>query len=120
MNISHRFRANEYPCVRCFRNGNINIRFTEEILSELKSDKYSVIEVLSWELERADCYFIGDEFCISNYEMGALIYNAYSDVVYILMFSDILNILAEGKTLKLYGHEPSDSDRELLRAEGVN
>ena len=104
--------------VKEFKNGNINIHFTEEEIEEISRDDmqsglYTLINALDW----ADCYMIGDSFCMSNFTMGQLIYNAYSDVCYILDLSDIDTVLMQGKTLKLYARKPDPEDREMIERE---
>lgn len=91
--------------IKEFENGNLSIRFPAEYMEGLKSNKYSAIEVISWVL---------DEFCLSNYTMGAMIYNCYSDLVYIIDFSDIENVLAAGRWLRLYARIPDTNDREII------
>ena len=105
---------NRFHEAREFNNGNINVKFFNENLEDLKSGKFSDIELLSFALEDVDTYFIGDEFCLSNYEMGAMLYNCRRDCIYILAFSD-LEKMASGKTLKLYADFNIDSDtREII------
>ncbi len=104
--------------VKEFKNGNMNIRFTAEEIAEMNSDDaqsglYTLINVLDW----ADCYFVGDSFCWGNFTMGQLIYNAYSDVCYILDLSDIDSVLMRGKTIKIYARKPDDEDREMIERE---
>lgn len=100
--------------IKEFENGNLSIRFPAEYMEGLKSNKYSAIEVISWVLDELDCYFVGDEFCISNYAMGAMIYNCYSDLVYIINFNDIEETLAAGRWLHLYARIPDEDDREII------
>ena len=100
-----------------FRNGNMNIRFTSDEIAAVKSGRYSDIEVLSWILSELDCEFLGDEFCLSNYEMGCTIYSYYFDKAYLLRFTDIENVLMKGNALKLYAREPDENDREQLKKE---
>ncbi len=100
-----------------FRNGNMNLRFTQDEINQIKSGRVSDIEVLSWILDELDCEFLGDEFCLSNYEMGCLIYSHYFDKTYLLRFTDIENVLMKGNALKLYAREPDENDRELLERE---
>jgi hypothetical protein len=100
--------------IKEFQNGNLSIRFPVEYRDKLKRGVLSSIEVISWVLEELDCYFIGDEFCLSNYEMGAMIYNCYSDLMYIINFNDIENILASGRWLRLYARIPDTNDREII------
>ena len=104
--------------VKEFKNGNINIHFTAEEIEEIsRDDRRSGLSVLINVLDWADCYFIGDSFCLSNFTMGQLIYNAYSNVCYILDLSDIDSVLMRGKTLKLYARRPDSEDREMIEAE---
>lgn len=100
-----------------FHNGNMNLRFTQDEINQIKSGRVSDIEVLSWILDELDCEFLGDEFCLSNYEMGCLIYSHYFDKTYLLRFTDIENVLMKGNALKLYAREPGENDRELLERE---
>ena len=100
-----------------FRNGNMNIRFTSDEIKQIESGRVSDIEVLSWVLEELDCEFLGDEFCLSNYEMGCLIYSYYFDKVYLLRFTDIEEVLLKGKSLKLYGKDPDEDEREMIDKE---
>ena len=105
-----------YGHIKEFKNGNINIRFSRDAIIDLFENGGSVsdIEVLTCQLDNIDSYFVGEEFCISNYDMGAMIYNYYSDFVYIISFSDIDNVLKQGKTLKLYAKTPTDDDRDYI------
>lgn len=106
--------GNRFDEVKRFKNGNINVRFFDENIEDCKAGKFSDIELLSFALENADCYIVGEEFCLSNYAMGCLIYNAYMDCIYILNFND-LDILLQGKTLKLYANfNIDDETRELI------
>ena len=79
----------EHENIKQFKNGNLSIRFPVEYRDELKRGVISDIEVISWLLDELNCYFIGDEFCLSNYAMGAMIYNCHSDLIYIINFNDI-------------------------------
>ena len=100
--------------IKEFQNGNLSIRFPVEYREKLKNGVVSSIEVISWVLEELDCYFIGDEFCLGNYAMGAMIYNCYSDLVYIINFNDIDKVLAAGRWLRLYARIPDENDREII------
>ena len=105
---------NRYHDAIRFKNGNINIRFSKETINDIKANKFSDIECLSFALEDVDCYFVGEQFCLSNYDMGIMIYSAYSDKVFILAFSELETLIA-GKTLKLYAHKPDNEEREQLQ-----
>lgn len=96
-----------------FNNGNIHIKFNKEDITDIKAGKFSDIEVLSWELENVDTYFIGEQFCLSNYAMGVMLYSYYADKVFILNFADLEKLL-DGKTLILYAATPSADDREII------
>lgn len=104
--------------IKEFGNGNINIRFSPDEIAELKTGKISAVEVLSRTLDKIDCYFIGESYCLSNYTTGATIYNAYSDLCYIIDFSDVESVMMSGQWLKLYARTPDDTDREILEKEG--
>lgn len=106
-----------YDYIREFNNNNINIKLSPDYLTDIENGKISDIEAISWTLEEIDCYFVGEEFCLSNYDMGAMIYNCYSDMVYIISFSDIERVLKAGKTLKLYARKPDEDDREIIEKE---
>lgn len=111
-------RENTYGgTVREYKNGNITVKFCKEDLEEIKAGHVSDTEVLSWLLEEIDCSFIGDTYCLSNWETGHTIYNAYSDLVYIFPWCD-LESLKEGKTVRLYARTPDEYDREILTNEG--
>lgn len=100
--------------IKEFNNGNLSIRFPVEYREKLKSGVVSAIEVISCVLDELDCYFIGDEFCLGNDAMGAMIYNCYSDLVYIINFNDIEKTLAAGRWLRLYARIPDEYDREVI------
>jgi hypothetical protein len=102
-----------------FKNGNLNIRFSPDEIQDTKAGKYSSIELLSDKLDNFDTYFIGDEYCLSNYTMGSTLYSSYADKVFILDFSDIDNVLMTGDTLKLYSMKPTSEDREIIESEGL-
>lgn len=101
--------------VRRFKRGSMHVRFNKDDIEKINSGRVSDIEVLGWKLSDADCDFLGDEFCLSNYEMGCLIYSFYFDRVYILAFSNIEDTLMKGKVLKLYPIKPDEQDRETIR-----
>lgn len=107
----------EHENIKEFQNGNINFSFTPEQIIELKTGKISAVEVISWILDEIDCYFIGEQYCLSNYTTGATIYNAYSDLCYIIDFSDVETVLMSGRYLKLYARKPDENDREIIERE---
>ena len=100
-----------------FNNGNLNIRFSPDEIQDIKAGKHSMIELLSWKLDKFDTIFIGEKYCLSNYTIGCTLYSCYSDKVFILDFSDIDNILMESRTLKLYATKPTQDDREIIESE---
>lgn len=102
-----------------FKNGNLNIKFSAEMLEEIKGNTHiDVLPALSNLLFWNDCYIVGDSFCISNYAMAISIYNNYLNVLYTLNLSDIKDTLLAGKTLKLYAQNVSFEDRNMLESEG--
>lgn len=97
-----------------YKNGNITIKYDFDKIKDSEIDPVlTIIDVLS----RIDCYFIGDTYCLSNYETGHTIYNMYSDLVYIFPWRYLDNLKA-GKTVRLYAMQPDETDRELLAEEG--
>lgn len=104
--------------IKEFNNGNLSIRLPKEYIERIKNrDHLSSIEAISWVLDELDCYFVGDEFCLGNDAMGAMIYNLYSDVVYIINFNDINKKLMTGHWLRLYARVPDKDDREVINSE---
>lgn len=102
-----------------FKNGNLNIRFSPDEIADIKAGKCSAIELLSWKLSSFDTYFIGEQYCLSNYTTGCTLYSYYADKVFVLDFSDIDSILMNSRTLKLYATEPTLEDREVIEKEVV-
>lgn len=105
---------NRFGEAKRFKNGNINIKWFYENIQDCKVGKFSDIELLSFSLESVDCYIVGEQFCLSNYAMGCMIYNAHMDCIYILDFADLDKLLT-GKTLKLYANFNIDEEtREII------
>lgn len=98
-----------------FKNGNINIKFECEDYNDMKNE--SNLIVLLWALEWKDTYLIGEEFCLSNFDMGCMLYNCRRDLVYILSFSKLDEITKSGLTMKLQAHIPDKWDREIIENE---
>ena len=90
--------------IKRFKNGNMNVKINlekgDEILESFLSAVYDY-----------DCEVWGDEFCISNFEMGICLYSWYTDMKYIVSYTD-LDELEKGKTIKLYGIKLDKWDRE--------
>lgn len=101
-----------FACTQ-FRNGNINLCIEKEDLEDFKKDQVFFLSDLLWWM---NCDFIGETFCLNNFETGHLIYNSYMDCYYIFAWSD-LERLAEGKTVKLIAKEVTEDDRELIERE---
>lgn len=98
-----------------FKNGNITIKYSAEKIKESKRDSVLTIsDVLSW----LDCYFIGETYCLSNYETGHTIYNYYSDTVYVFPWR-FIDALERGETVRLYAQRPDETDREILETEAI-
>ena len=103
-------RTTEY--IKEFNNGNLNIKLDKpaiETISKRGYDVYFLTDLFSW----LDTYFIGETYCISNYETGHTLYNLYSDLVYVFPWS-CLETLKQGKTVKLYAHKPDSWEREEI------
>lgn len=101
--------------IKEYKNGNITIKYYNDGIQESKHDP---ILTLSSLLDMIDCYFIGETYCLGNYETGHTIYNAYSDLVYIFAWSE-LEALEAGKAVKLFARKPDETDRELIEMEGM-
>jgi len=98
-----------------YKNGNIIIKYDRDMIAESKRDS---LLTLSSVLDEIDCSFIGETYCLNNYETGHTVYNAYSDLVYIFAWSE-LEALEAGKAVKLFARKPDEADRELIEMEGM-
>ena len=101
--------------IKEYKNGNITIKYYKDGIRESKRDSLLTLSSL---LDMIDCYFIGETYCLSNYETGHTIYNAYSDLVYIFPWR-VLETLAAGKVIKLFARKPDETDRDLIEMEGM-
>ncbi len=98
-----------------YKNGNIIIKYDRDMIAESKRDS---LLTLSSVLDEIDCSFIGETYCLNNYETGHTVYNSYSDLVYIFAWSE-LEALEAGKAVKLFARKPDETDRELIEMEGM-
>jgi hypothetical protein len=102
-------------CCKEYKNGNITIKYDSDTIQESKRDSVLTIsDVLSW----LDCCFIGETYCLSNYETGHTVYNLYSDLIYIFPWR-YLEDLENGKTVRLYARRPDSADRDIIKEEGL-
>ena len=106
---------NNNGIIKEYKNGNITIKYYNDGIQESKRDSLLTLSSL---LDMIDCYFIGETYCLSNYETGHTVYNAYSDLVYIFAWSN-LETLEAGKAVKLFARKPDETDRELIKMEGM-
>ena len=105
------FRSVE--CCKEYKNGNITIKYNKERIEDAKKDDVLTIsDVLSW----LDCYFIGETYCLNNYETGRTVYNYYSDLIYVFPWR-YMEELEKGKAVKLYARKPDEIDREIIERE---
>ena len=96
-----------------YKNHNLTIRLSADTLEDIKKDPLIVLsDVLSW----ADCSFIGETYCLNNWETGHTIYNCYSDRVYIFPWRYLDDIM-DGKTIRLYARKPDETENEILKGE---
>ena len=109
-----RYNDTNEGLIKEYKNGNLTIKLYSDTIAQIKSGRFSDIEVLSWIFDGLDTYFITDEYCLSNFDMGTTLYNAYSDTVYIISFTAIDNELLTGHTMRLYAHKPDAYDRETI------
>ena len=109
------YEMSQYKHFGCtqFRNGNMNVRIEREDLEDFKKDQVFFLSDLLWWM---NCDFIGETYCLNNFETGHTIYNSYMNCTYIFAWSD-LDKLAKGKTVKLYARPVSEEDRELIERE---
>lgn len=98
-----------------YKNGNIIIKYDRDMIAESKRDS---LLTLSSVFDEIDCSFIGETYCLNNYETGHTVYNSYSDLVYIFAWSE-LEALEAGKAVKLFARKPDETDRELIEMEGM-
>ena len=63
----------------------------------------TLLVLLLWAME--DCALMGEEYCLSNYEMAADVYDYYSGKVIRLPYSKV-DELAEGKPITFYARDP--------------
>lgn len=98
-----------------YKNGNIIIKYDRDMIAESKRDS---LLTLSSVLDEIDCSFIGETYCLNNYETGHTVYNSYSDLVYIFAWSELEALEAE-KAVKLFARKPDETDRELIEMEGM-
>ena len=98
--------------IKEFSNGNINIKFDPSGVYKNESD---IINLL-WLVDSCDIYDIGEQYCLSNYDLGLTLYNLHSDKCYILSFTELAEKFNNGKTLKLYAHTPDNYEREEINA----
>ena len=101
--------------IREYGNGNITLKYSPIGIDASRIDN---ILTLASMLDSIDCYFMGETYCLSNYETGHTIYNAHSDLSYIFPWAAI-NDLEAGKTIRLYARPVDDCEREIIEMEGI-
>lgn len=92
-----------------YKNGNMTFKAEP---NELEKPERIFDEFLSSAFD-LDCSVWGDEFCISNFEMGMCLYSFYTDLKYIVPFS-LIEELKDGKKIRLQGAKLDKQDREDL------
>lgn len=109
------YRVSADGQLKQYKNGNITIKFNRDTIQDaMKDDVLTLDSLLFW----LDCYFIGETYCLSNYETGHTIYNYHSDLVYIFPWRE-LETLKAGKTVRLYAMKPGENDRDIIESEGL-
>ena len=94
-------------------NNDLVIKYDDDTIQEAEKDEMmTFFEVLFW----MDTDIIGEEFCLSNFDMGIQLYNCHSDKCYIVSFTDLERIKA-GEKVTLYAYEPDEDDREAIERE---
>ena len=101
-------RSSDY--CREYLNGNITIKYDADAIEWAKRDRFLTIsEALSW----LDCSFVGDPCCIGNFDIGYMVYNCHSDLIYMFNMAD-LDRLEAGKMIRLYARPVSGDDRATI------
>ena len=101
-----------------FENG-FSIRYDDDDIKLVKEGKISDMEQLSDILWQNDIYIIGDEFCLSNWNMGCLLYDSNRDLCFIWNFDWNADLL-DGKVVKLEnGYTPDEDDRKAIEESGL-
>ena len=68
--------------IKRFKNGNMNVKIN------LENDD-DILESFLSAVGDYDCELWGDEFCISNFEMGFCLYSFYTDMKYIVSYNNL-------------------------------
>lgn len=98
---------------RVFYNGNMNLQIPKEDLEEFNKDQVLFLpDMLSY----LDCEFIGETYCLNNFETGHTIFNSYMNCCYIFAWSD-LEKLAKGRCVKLHARPVTEEDLEMIERE---
>ena len=91
-------------------DGVITIQYDAEGITLAEKDElimfFSAVDML-------DCNLLGEQYCISNFDMAFDMYNGYTDLIYRVPFSE-LDALRNGEKIELYGHTPDDDEREAI------
>ena len=97
--------------IRESSNGNLVIHMKDATVTDIR-DAWYLLNVI---LDSMDCYCIGEQFSLGNFDMGQMIYNAHDDLVYTLPMSDLYKLMG-GEEITLYARTPDEDDRELIDA----
>ena len=94
-------------------NNDIVIEYDADTIQDAEKDEMLTFsDVIGW----VDTNIIGDAFCLSNYEMGIMLYNGYRDKCYIVSYTDLEKIKA-GEKVTLSAYDPGEDDREAIERE---
>ena len=94
--------------IKRFKNGNMHIHLTNDTIADIKADKHETPLVRS---------LIGEQFCLSNYDMGIRLYSWYYGKCYTLAMGADVEDIMEGRTVILKAETPNEYDMEDLRKE---
>lgn len=94
-------------------DGVITIKYDADGIEMARKDE---IYTFASSVDMLDCYIIGEQYCLGNFDMAFDIYNNYTDLIYCVPYSE-LNKLKNGEEIKLYGHTPDDDERETIEKE---
>ena len=94
-------------------NHDLVIEYDADTIQDAARDEMLIFsDVIGW----LDTNIIGEEFYLSNWDMGIMLYNCYSDKCYIVSFTDLERIKAGGK-VTLHAYDPDEDDREAIKRE---
>lgn len=108
--------------IRCYKNGNIDIRIDKDTLKELRNkcgnDRLTyynqIYYIVCTELDSYDTCVVGDPFCMGNDCIAYKLYCYRTDKSGILLDRDIYKLMS-GSCIKITMSTPDKYEREQLK-----